>query len=296
MKAISTMHGEAKLHETYRVDIRDVTVDRTKLGRASAATAEEVQDMADSIAVFGQIAPVEVVKNSAGTMSLVAGFTRFDAVERLNEHTNDTNRVLLWVSVRSSTVQNPEDCLARNIAENVHRKGTSGLDDAENQDKLRKLGWANEKIAKLYRCTAGRVSQVSRLLELIPSIRAMVIAKRLTCSAAEELATLSADEQAAWFESFNSTGEVDKKAVTAEVKEKVTRAKQEAGESGRSMTMAALRKWLASVVEADDSPDLFKDFCVSFQQFTSGEADEAHVWCCVDAMLGTERPQRRKAG
>ncbi len=290
------MYGAPALHETYRVDVRDVVVDRDKIGRVSSATHEEVQEMADSISVFGQLAPVEVVRNPLGTMSLVSGFTRFDAVSKLNEHTTDLNRVLLWVSVRSSTVQNQTDCLERNIAENTHRKPTTGLDDAENQEKLRKLGWSNEKIARLYRCTAGRVSQVSRLLSLIPQIRAMVIKKTLTCSAAEELGTLSPEEQLAWFESFNSTGEVDRKAVTADVKEKVSKAKQEAGESGRSMTIAALRKWLASVVESEDAPDLVKDFCETFSQFTSGTSDEQHVWHCFDAMLEFEQPKRRRAG
>lgn len=290
---ISTAH-EFKRQDTFRVDTRDVVVDRERIGRVASATPAEVRDMADSIAVFGQLAPVEVVKNSAGTMSLVSGFTRFDAVELLNANTTNLDRVLLWCVVRSNTTQNAEDSLCHNIAENVHRKGTTGLDDAENQKKLRDLGWDNPKIARLYRCTPGRVSQLSRLLGLIPAIRQMVIDKRLTCSAAEELGTLPEEEQLAWFEEFTSTGEV--RAESADVKEMVSKAKQEAGESGRSMTLAAVRKWLASVVQSDDAPELFKDFCVSFQQFTSGEADESHVWHAVDAMLNVEPPKKRKAG
>lgn len=282
--------------DTLRVNICDVVVDWDKLGRVSPPTEEEIQQMADSIDVFKQKQPVEVVINSAGTMSLVSGFTRYCAVKKLNEKTTDLNPVLLWVVVKTSKVQNAEDSLLSNIVENAHRKPTMGLDDAENQQKLRVLGWSNERIAALYRCTPGRVSQVSRLLGLVPSIRHMVLTKRLTCSAAEELGTLPEAEQIAWYDAFNSTGEVDRKANTAETKADVGRAKNESGESGRSMTLAAVRKWLVSVVESEDSPDLFKDFCVSFQQFTSGEADEAHVWHAVDAMLDVEKTQRRKAG
>lgn len=297
MTADIATNYESKKRETHCVDTRDVRVNRERSGRVSPATPEEVADLAASIDVFGQLQPVEVVKDSAGNMTLVSGFTRFDAVELLNEqkNTNNTNRVLLWVAVKSTKQLNPEDQYVRNIIENKHRRDTTPLDDAHNQQKLRQdYGWTDARIAALYRVTPSRVSQQRRLLSLIEPIRKLVIAKRLSCAAAEELGTLSVEDQQKWFDAFTNTGHVEK-ANTEEIREQVRESRASEDDGPKKLTVKGIQKWLASVVNSEDSPDLFKDYCVTFGQFVAGEADESNVWHCVDAMLGVEK-KKRKAG
>lgn len=293
---ISAAH-EYKRQDTFRVDTRDVIVDRSAVGRETPASLENIQEMADSISVFGQLQPVEFVKNTAGTLTLVSGFTRFDAVELLNTNTTDMDRVLLWGVVKSSTVQNKEDSFTHNIVENIHRRSTTPLDDAHNQERLRtEFGWSNERIAKLYRCTSSRVSQITRLLNLIPQIKTLVGSGKLTCSAGEDLGSLDEAGQSNWLENeWLKTGDVDQKVTTADVKESVTKARQDAGETGRSMTMASLKKFLKGTQSSEDLKDVEKDFFYTFSQWLSGEADESDMWSTLDALQGIER-QRRKAG
>lgn len=290
---------EAEKHDTFRLfDTSQLIVDRTKRGRVDQNDEQAVEAMADSIAVFGQQQPVVCSRNSAGTLTLLSGFTRFDAIELLNKTRTKLDKIPLWVSVVSEKVLDAKQAFLRTVIENVHRRQTTPLDDATNQEVMRTVhGMSSAEIGKHYRMSDSRVRQLSRLLNLIEPVRNLVAKGKLSSTAAEELGGLDEAGQLKWLDDvWLKTGDVDPKLTTAEVRATVDRARKEAGESGRTMTMAALKKWLKSVVEAEDSPQLFKDFCVSFGQFISGEADEIHVWHCVDAMLGIEKQKRRKAG
>lgn len=290
---------EAEKHDTFRLyDTSQLIVDRSKRGRVDQNDELAIESMADSIEVFGQQQPVLCSRNSAGTLTLLSGFTRFDAIELLNKTRTKLDKIPLWVSVISEKVLDAKQAFLRTVIENVHRRQTTPLDDATNQEVLRTVhGMSSAEIGKHYRMSDSRVRQLSRLLNLIEPIKNLVAKGKLSSTAAEELGGLDEAGQQEWLdEVWLKTGDVDLKVTTADVKATVDKVRKEAGESGRTMTMAALKKWLQSAVTAEDCPDLFRDFCVSFGRFISGDADEIHVWHCVDAMMGVEKQTRRKAG
>jgi len=289
---------EAERHDTFRLhDTSQLIVDRSKRGRVDQNDELAVELMAESIDVFGQQQPVVCSRNSAGTLTLLSGFTRFAAIELLNKTRTNLDKIPLWVSVVSEKVLDAKQAFLRTVIENVHRRQTTPLDDATNQEVMRSVHkMTSAEIGKHYRMSDSRVRQLSRLLNLIEPIKNLVAKGKLSSTAAEELGSLDDAGQLNWLENeWLKTGDVDPKVTTADVKATVDKSRKEAGESGRTMTMAALKKWFTSAVTSEDCPDLFRDFCVSFSQFISGEADEIHVWHCVDAMLGVEK-KRRKAG
>lgn len=289
---------EAETQETFRLhDTSQLIVDRSKRGRVDQNDELAIESMADSIEVFGQQQPVLCSRNSAGTLTLLSGFTRFDAIELINTKRTKLDKIPLWVSVVSEKVLDAKQAFLRTVIENVHRRQTTPLDDATNQEVMRTTHkMSSAEIGKHYRMSDSRVRQLSRLLNLIEPIKNLVAKGKLSSTAAEELGTLDEAGQLNWLENeWLKTGDVEQKVTTATVKATVDKARKEAGESGRTMTMAALKKWLASVTESEDSPEPFKDFCVSLGQFIGGEADEIHVWHCVDAMLGIEKKRRNAA-
>ena len=194
-----------KRQEFFTCDPNGVVLDPSLNGRYKPISEEAVVEMAESLLVHGQRTPIECRKIAGGNTIIVTyGYTRLLAARLLRagftstlegpfkgEFKQDAEFV---IKVMMSAV-NEKDAFIHNIVENAHRNGTSDIDDAHNQNRLRDTyGYNDVEIGALYRYkTSVKVGRLKKLLALPESIQDLVHVGKMTTQAALDLLEVPAD-------------------------------------------------------------------------------------------------------
>jgi ParB/RepB/Spo0J family partition protein len=184
---------EGKRSDLYSVDPFSIVINEELRGRVKAPNDQAIMELARSFKEHGQIAPVEVRR--AGKELLVnSGFTRTMAARLLvkgftldgTEYQDE--KFLLKVLVSNN---NGEQAFLRNIVENSVRNQTSPIDDAVNQERLRRdYAYSDADIARLYGWPAPKVSNLKKLLQLSSQHQGLVHDGGLSVAAALDLLAL----------------------------------------------------------------------------------------------------------
>ncbi len=196
-------------------------------GRAFPHDEEAIAKRCKSFEQEGQLQAVVVRKVEDNKLELVAGYCRHAAALLFNKLHPDTP-MKLNVIVKE---MNDEEAFRKNIVENQEREGTTPVDDAFNQRRLREeFHWIDARIAEFYGCNPSYVSQLKKLLTLETKIQIMVHKKRMALQAALALADLSAEDRLAALAEVESSEEgVSTESVTKAVRErKISKGKGQA--------------------------------------------------------------------
>jgi ParB-like chromosome segregation protein Spo0J len=205
--------------DMYSVDPKKVMVRNDLRGRRYPPTDLDIIRRAVSFYRYGQIQPCEVRLMTHNGVSNVpylnSGFTRCAAARLLRDGftvPDDFEEEAItegmaakiapvkpgdFVQVADFMLQcravkcNDDEALIRNIVENNERNDTTWIDDAYNQERLRRdCGMSNADIARLYGYGNGgqsKVSRLSRLLELPEWLQERIHYGLVPVSAALEL-------------------------------------------------------------------------------------------------------------
>jgi ParB-like chromosome segregation protein Spo0J len=208
-----------KRGDMFYVDPAIIVVREDLRGRRYPPTGEDIARRAVSFFRYGQLQACEVRLTTEGTTKNVpvlnSGFTRCAAARLLREgftvpegfdEETTSGAVAMQVSpvkagdfIQKEDFQlqirhvkcNDEEALVRNIVENNERNDTSDVDDAHNQERLRRdCGFSNADVARLYGYGSGgqnKVSRFSRLLELPEAIQLRVHHREIPTQAAIDL-------------------------------------------------------------------------------------------------------------
>jgi len=146
----------------------------------------------DSIMTFGQIQPV-VIRKTGGKPVLVAGFSRWRAVNEINKR----NLMEKPLKLRCSyTALNEKQAFLANIEENRVRNATTPMDDAYNIQRLINVHQMTEaEIAGVYRESVKWVKDRLQLIEATPEVEKEIRAGTIKGTAAKEIAKLSVEHQ-----------------------------------------------------------------------------------------------------
>jgi ParB-like chromosome segregation protein Spo0J len=229
--------------DMFHVDPTRILVREDLRGRRYPPSEEAIIRRAVSFYRYGQLQPcvVRLISHAGATNVplLSAGFTRTAAARLLREgfvvpddfeeealaeaaesqvppvKAGDFIQVAEFMLQIRHTKCNEKEALIHNIVENNERDATSDIDDAHNQERLRRdHGFSNAEIARLYNYGAGgqnKVSRLSRLLELPDPIQLRVHLGEIPTQAALELLE-SGRPQEQWedllAESTSTTGKV----------------------------------------------------------------------------------------
>lgn len=184
-------------------------LDKIVLGsrrRVHNPSAAEIKKQAASIATNGQQQPVKLRKLDDGTLRLVFGYGRYEAIQQHNV-ANPKSKLTIWGTVETMT---DEQELIYSIIENKDRKQTDAVDDAYNQEELRKLGKSDKDIAGIYNISAARVGQIRKILSLSKKIQDQIgKPDGLAVDAAIALADQKEEEREALLESAKAEQEAE---------------------------------------------------------------------------------------
>jgi ParB-like chromosome segregation protein Spo0J len=194
-------------------------------GRRHPPTERQIMNRALSFKMYGQIVPCEVriqtIGGVKGVPVLNSGFTRCAAarllrkgftipedwadteltkedaeakveVFRPGQFIQDPSFVLRVVSVNC----NDENAFLRNLIENLERNDCTDIDDAHNQERLRRnYGYSDADIARFYKyANQSRVTRLKQLLQLPDHIQDMVHYGSLPTTAALDLLSRPREE------------------------------------------------------------------------------------------------------
>ena len=181
---------DAKRGDVLGVDPFDVTVIEGCRGRHYPPTPQEVINKALSFVEHGQLTPVECRLDTERKPILTFGFTRTAAARLLRtgfkatdvegkEQFYQKEDFLLQIKIVNC---NESEARVHNILENAQRNDTSDVDDAHNQEWLRRDRMMSDAdIARMYGWTisegkpnVGRVGRLKRLLLLPDPIQKLV--------------------------------------------------------------------------------------------------------------------------
>ena len=201
------------------VNPEKIVVNNELRGRWLPPSERDILNLAISFAVYGQFQPCEVRKmDLAGQKDvpvLNSGFTRCEAGRRLRkgfivpenwveaelvspeegvkpksriitpgEVLHDPDFMLSVVAINC----NDQEAFERNIEENLCRTDTSDIDDAHNQEKLRRYGYSDADIARKFKyLNQSRVTRLKRLLQLPEKVQMLVHEGRLPTNGAIDL-------------------------------------------------------------------------------------------------------------
>lgn len=184
-----------KRGEILLLDPDKVVLNEEKNGRLDPHDDDAINELVQSFKDFGQLQPVVGRRTVDKGIEIILGFRRTQAMRKLNEELLQTGNEPMLLKVGMAKM-NDMEAFKANIVENRHRKQTTALDDAHNQNVLRaKHNMNNNEIAAFYQMTPSRVSQISRLLTLSEDIKRKVNAGQITMGDAFALTELSEDQQ-----------------------------------------------------------------------------------------------------
>lgn len=205
-------YGSATLKVLENIDLApaEITEGRNSRVVAEANYLDTVQARALDIAVHGQITPVEAYRTEGLDglyhYTLISGFTRKAAVELIRAGFTAVHPITgveqLFhnpdLKLRVSVVDiKPDQAFIRGIIENVARKNTTDLQEAEAQDVLRQeYGWTDAAISRLYGYTnQNRVAKLRQLLKLDSKTQTLVHEGKLALHAALDTESLTPAER-----------------------------------------------------------------------------------------------------
>jgi ParB-like chromosome segregation protein Spo0J len=182
-----------------------IVYDDSKNGRAFPIDDDSIVAMAESMLVQGQLQPIKCRKTPDGQVEAVLGFTRLKAARLIRqgytipgEGGSVVERINPEFKIQFTlTSCNEQEALLQNIEENRARNATSPIDDAHNHRRLREqYGYKDVEIARLYKCSPSRVSQLSKLLTLDERTQRLVHSGALPLIGALDLVGLGEQDRA----------------------------------------------------------------------------------------------------
>ena len=217
--AVKLNAGDVKRGDVFLVNPFEIEVKEDLRGRCTPPCEESVKDLAVSMLDYGQLQPVVARRVENHRLLLTAGFTRNAAARLIRtgfSHVDEAGQsqdykdeeFRLKVTVSDC---NDEEAFVRNVVENAHRKQTSPMDDAINQDKMRdRYGMTDVEIAKVYGWKSSvKVGRLHKLLQLEKDERALVHDGKMGVQGAIDLLDLPADQRKAAVEAAtNDKGKV----------------------------------------------------------------------------------------
>ncbi len=180
-KAAETAPAEAQPGEV----LRNVPVGQLQPGRYQPRMAMDpakLDELADSIKAQGVIQPIVVRQQDDGRYEIVAGERRWRASQQAG---------LAEVPV---VVRELDDrtVIAMALIENIQREDLNPLEEAQSLQRLiNEFSLTHGQAAEAVGRSRAAVSNLLRLLELPPAIRALLEARRLEMGHARALLTLS---------------------------------------------------------------------------------------------------------
>lgn len=174
---------------TYLFLPEDIDVDQKFNGRTDLPP---IDGIVASMLQYGQKTPVEVRMGPGKRPILDAGHTRWRAAIHINK------KKLTEVPFKLSCVYartNELGGFINGIIENHHRNDCTPMDNANNIDRLVKMGQSEAEVAAIYHKDIPWVRKHLKLLELEPEVKKAVAEKRVKVSAAQHIGKLSAEAQ-----------------------------------------------------------------------------------------------------
>ncbi|CAN7264819.1 ParB/RepB/Spo0J family partition protein [Pseudoxanthomonas sp. LjRoot168] len=146
--------------------------------------ASKLTELAESIKAQGVIQPIVVREISAGKFEIVAGERRWRASQ-------EAGLAEVPVVVREL---DDRTVIAMALIENIQREDLNPLEEAQSLQRLiNEFSLTHAEAAEAVGRSRAAVSNLLRLLELPPAIRALLEARRLEMGHARALLTLSPD-------------------------------------------------------------------------------------------------------
>jgi ParB family chromosome partitioning protein len=146
--------------------------------------ASKLTELAESIKAQGVIQPIVVRELSAGKFEIVAGERRWRASQ-------EAGLAEVPVVVREL---DDRTVIAMALIENIQREDLNPLEEAQSLQRLiNEFSLTHAEAAEAVGRSRAAVSNLLRLLELPPAIRALLEARRLEMGHARALLTLSPD-------------------------------------------------------------------------------------------------------
>ena len=167
--------------------LRKLPIDQLQPGKYQPRTAMDpgkLTELAESIKAQGVIQPIVVRELSPGKFEIVAGERRWRASQEAG---------LAEVPV---VVRDLDDrtVIAMALIENIQREDLNPLEEAQSLQRLiNEFALTHAEAAEAVGRSRAAVSNLLRLLELPPAIRALLEARRLEMGHARALLTLSPD-------------------------------------------------------------------------------------------------------
>ncbi len=167
--------------------LRKLPVGQLRPGKYQPRTAMDpakLDELAESIKAQGVIQPIVVREIAAGTFEIVAGERRWRASQQAG---------LAEVPV---VVRELDDrtVIAMALIENIQREDLNPLEEAQSLQRLiNEFSLTHAEAAEAVGRSRAAVSNLLRLLDLPPAIRALLEARRLEMGHARALLTLSPD-------------------------------------------------------------------------------------------------------
>jgi len=176
----------------------------------------DIQWIVDSILKYGQLQPV-TIRRTASKPVLVAGFSRWRAVSKINKDKLTEKPLELRCAY---TQLSEKQAFLANIEENRVRNATTPMDDAYNLQRLVNIYQMTlDECADSYRASTSWVKGRLALIEATPEVEKQIRAGKIKGPAAKAITKLSKEHQ-------------NKLAKIAEEKGKITPAdiRREIGE------------------------------------------------------------------
>ena len=182
-KAAETPPAEAQPGEA----LRTLPVQQLQPGKYQPRMqmdASKLTELAESIKAQGVIQPIVVRELSAGKFEIVAGERRWRASQ-------EAGLAEVPVVVREL---DDRTVIAMALIENIQREDLNPLEEAQSLQRLiNEFSLTHAEAAEAVGRSRAAVSNLLRLLELPPAIRALLEARRLEMGHARALLTLSPD-------------------------------------------------------------------------------------------------------
>ncbi|WP_447940913.1 ParB/RepB/Spo0J family partition protein [Pseudoxanthomonas mexicana] len=182
-KAAETPPPEAQPGEA----LRTLPVQQLQPGKYQPRMAmdpSKLSELAESIKAQGVIQPIVVRELSAGKFEIVAGERRWRASQ-------EAGLAEVPVVVREL---DDRTVIAMALIENIQREDLNPLEEAQSLQRLiNEFSLTHAEAAEAVGRSRAAVSNLLRLLELPPAIRALLEARRLEMGHARALLTLSPD-------------------------------------------------------------------------------------------------------
>ena len=213
------MEMTIKKTDMFLIPLAAITADHSENGRF--APRGNMEELAESIRVYGQKQPVGVKRIKGDTFRLVYGFGRYEAMKLMNEGLpEDEQQPIKAVIVR----ENDKEMFLSNLIENVQRQDLSPIDYAGNIRRLiDRFGFNQAECADFFKRTPAWVSCTLTLCDLNYDIQDKVHKGLIGWADAVEMArNLDGQQQR------EVLAEMNKAEMAAEAKVEEVKAKPEA--------------------------------------------------------------------